>query len=216
MYIQDGYLHPLLCAIMGGGMLPVWYLAAVRVKNSLERFSIIFTAMGAIFTFLMMMINIPVPGATSTHITGGILLAIVIGPWAALISSSIALLAQAALFGNGGIMAFGINVFNLAVIMPWSGYRVYRAACGKSSGGEPRQLCAAILAGCIGVFVVGLATSIEVGMSKLFAIMADSSAGLGSMMLIAHKQIVVSWLMEASFTALVLKFVIRNVAGKRP
>ena len=56
------------------------------------------------------------------------LIAIVLGPWAAVIAVSVALLIQALFFGDGGVLAFGANAFNMAFVLPFVGYGVYRLA----------------------------------------------------------------------------------------
>ena len=60
-----------------------------------------------------MMFNIPVPGGTTAHGVGGTLIAIVLGPWAAVIGVSMALIIQALFFGDGGVLAIFANCFNM-------------------------------------------------------------------------------------------------------
>jgi cobalt/nickel transport system permease protein len=124
VHIPDGYLSPSTCLALGGAMLPVWYRASAAVKKNLDLARVPFMAMGAVFAFLIMMFNIPVPDGTSAHAVGGVLLAVTLGPWAAVIATSVALLIQALLFGDGGILAFGANAFNMAFLLPFSGYFV--------------------------------------------------------------------------------------------
>ena len=79
----------------------------------------------ASLSFLLMMFNVPVPGGTTAHAVGGTLLAILIGPYAASLALTVALLLQAFLFGDGGILALGANIFNMAIVMPFVGYAIY-------------------------------------------------------------------------------------------
>ena len=73
-------------------------------------------------------------------------MAILLGPWSALIAISIALTIQALLFGEGGVTALGANCFNMAFVMPMTGFLVYslRSAKGRRSppngDGSLRQL----------------------------------------------------------------------------
>ena len=90
-------------------------------------------ALGAAFSFVIMMFNVPVIGGSTGHAVGATLIAILLGPWAACISVSIALVIQALLFGDGGITAIGANVFNMAFVMPFVGYYVYRLIAGDSA-----------------------------------------------------------------------------------
>ncbi len=76
--------------------------------------------MGA-FVFAAQMINFAIPGTGSSgHIIGGILLAAVLGPWAAFLTLSSVLLLQCLLFADGGFMALGCNILNMAALWaPW-------------------------------------------------------------------------------------------------
>ena len=111
-------------------MIPIWTVAAVKVKKTLKTKQVPLMALGAAFSFVIMMFNIPVIGGSTGHAVGATLIAILLGPWAACISVSIALVIQALLFGDGGITAIGANVFNMAVVMPFVGYYLYRLICG--------------------------------------------------------------------------------------
>jgi hypothetical protein len=62
-----------------------------------------------------MMFNVPIPGGSTGHDVGGAIIGIVLGPWAGVITISIALVPQALLFGDGGITAIAVNWFNMAV-----------------------------------------------------------------------------------------------------
>ncbi|MDR0402841.1 MAG: PDGLE domain-containing protein [Treponema sp.] len=71
--------------------------------------------MGA-FVFAGQMINFTIPGTGSSgHIGGGILLAAILGPWPALITLASVLLIQCLCFADGGLLAYGCNVFNMGV-----------------------------------------------------------------------------------------------------
>ena len=126
MHIPDNYLSPQTCAVVTTAMLPVWNRTIKKVKEEVTKAKIPLLGIGAAFSFLLMMFNVPLPGGTTGHAVGGTLLAILLGPYSACISVTVALLIQALLFGDGGILAFGANSFNMAFILPFFGYYVYR------------------------------------------------------------------------------------------
>jgi len=97
MHIPDNYLSPSTCAVMAAAMVPAWTVAVKKVKKEIPREKLPMLGIGAAFTFLMMMFNVPLPGGTTGHAVGGTLLAILLGPYAACISISVALLIQALL-----------------------------------------------------------------------------------------------------------------------
>ncbi len=138
MHIPDNYLSPLTCAAMGAAMVPVWAVSVKKVKQELTSAKIPMLGIGAAFSFLLMMFNVPLPGGTTGHAVGGTLIAVLIGPFAACIAVTVALLLQALLFGDGGILAFGANCFNMAFVLPFLGYAVYSLfkAQAKTPKGE--------------------------------------------------------------------------------
>ncbi|MCJ7796142.1 MAG: cobalt transporter CbiM, partial [Thermoleophilia bacterium] len=130
MHIPDGYLSPKTYVVLDLAVIPIWMVAARKVKKSLKTKQIPLLALGAAFSFVIMMFNVPVIGGSSGHAVGGTLIAIILGPWAACISISIALVIQALMFGDGGITAIGANVINMAVVLPFVGYYLYRLLAG--------------------------------------------------------------------------------------
>src|SRR5439155_682632 len=118
MHIPDGYLSPSTCAAFYGASVPVWVTAGRRVKKVVKHRYVPLLALGAAYCFLVMMFNVPIPDGTTAHAVGGVLVAVLLGPWAAVIAVSTALLIQALFFGDGGVLAFGANAFNMAVVLP--------------------------------------------------------------------------------------------------
>src|SRR4030065_1176314 len=108
-------------------MLPIWTAAARIVKKTLKAKQVPLLAIGAAFSFVIMMFNIPIPGGSTGHAVGGVLAAIILGPWAACIAITVVLVIQALLFGDGGITTLGANCFNMAFVLPFMGYYVYKA-----------------------------------------------------------------------------------------
>lgn len=213
MHIPDGYLSPSTCLTLGAVMLPVWYRASVVVKKHLDLAQIPFMAMGAVFAFLIMMFNVPIPNGTTAHAVGGVLIAIALGPWAAVIAVSVALFIQALVFGDGGILAFGANAFNMAFILPFTGYYTYKLLIGKARSGSTQSLMAAAVGGYVGINLAALVAAVEFGIQPLLFVAADgtplySPYGLGISipgMMTAH--LLVVGFVEGAVTALVLKFV---------
>jgi cobalt/nickel transport system permease protein len=113
--------------------------------------------------FLIMMFNVPIPDGTTAHGVGGALIAILLGPWAAVIAVSVALGFQALLFGDGGVLAYGVNVLNMAVILPFVAYGLYRMISGNAYLTSPRRVVAAFIAGYVGLTVSALCVGIELG-----------------------------------------------------
>jgi cobalt/nickel transport system permease protein len=130
MHIPDSVLSPATSAAAGAAMLPVWAVAGRRVHQSLQTRQVPMLALGAAFCFVVMMFNIPAFGGTTAHPVAGTLLAIMLGPWAAMIGLSVTLAIQALFFGDGGLLAYGANCFTMAFVLPFVGYSVYRFLTG--------------------------------------------------------------------------------------
>lgn len=142
---------------------PFWAVAVQRVQKALTRRTVPALALFSAFAFVLMMFNVPLPGGTTGHAVGGTLLAIVLGPWAAVIGVSVVLAIQALLFGDGGVTAFGANCFNMAVVLPCGGYFIYKIISGNSEIASSRRLWGAIVGSYIAIIAASVVTGIELG-----------------------------------------------------
>jgi cobalt/nickel transport system permease protein len=110
MHIPDGYLAPAFSLGMGVATVPVWATAVRKVQDVVMTRTVPLLAAFAAFNFTIMMFNVPVPGGTTAHGVGGTLVAIVLGPWAAVITVSVALILQALFFGDVGLTVAALAV----------------------------------------------------------------------------------------------------------
>jgi cobalt/nickel transport system permease protein len=166
VHIPDGYLSPQTAVVMYGAAMPFWYVGSRRVKQLLSSRAAPLVAIFAAFSFTIQMFNIPVPGGTTVHAVGSVLMAVILGPWAAVVGVSTAVVIQGLFFGDGGITAIGANCFNMAIVMPLAGYGVYRILAGRSPTPRRRVLAAA-LAGYAGINVAALLAGFELGLQPL-------------------------------------------------
>lgn len=166
MHIPDNYLSPSTCAVVGAVMIPIWARSASKVKKELSKKKIPLLGVFAAFSFLIMMFNVPTPGGTSAHAVGTALTAIILGPYAAIIATSIALLIQALFFGDGGILAYGVNSFNMAVVMAFTGYFIFRFL-SKRIKGPKGDAIAAFVAGYVALNLAAFCASLELGIQPL-------------------------------------------------
>ncbi|ETA80928.1 cobalt transporter CbiM [Youngiibacter fragilis] len=212
MHIPDNYLSPETCAVVTTAMVPVWHRSVRKVKEEVTKARIPLLGIGAAFSFLLMMFNVPLPGGTTGHAVGGTLLAILLGPYSACISVTVALLIQALLFGDGGILAFGANSFNIAFILPFLGYWVYRFIKDRTRSEKGEYLAIAI-GSYIGLNAAALATAIMFGIQPL---LFKSAAGQPlynpyplsvSVPAIMIPHLLVAGFVEAGFTVAIYSFI---------
>jgi cobalt/nickel transport system permease protein len=146
-----------------------------KIKRDLPARHVPYLGMAAAFSFIIMMFNLPIPGGTSGHAVGAALIAILIGPWAAMIAVSVALIIQALLFGDGGITAIGANCVNMAVFMPFIAYYTFRLLNWDSR--EPKRIMiASFFSGYISLVLTAILTGAEFGIQPLIASGADGRA----------------------------------------
>ena len=167
MHIPDGYLSPIVSMGLGAVTVPAWAIATQKVKTVLNDRTIPLLAIFSALSFTIMMFNIPVPGGTTAHGVGATLAAIVVGPWAAIIAVSVALIIQALFFGDGGILAIFANCLTMGVIMPLVGYAAYRLLSTGAPLLSPRRAWAAGIAAYIAITASALAAGILLGIQPL-------------------------------------------------
>jgi cobalt/nickel transport system permease protein len=169
-------------------------------------------AIGAAFTFVIMMFNVPIPGGSTGHAVGGVLVAILLGPWAACIAITVALVVQALLFGDGGITAIGANCFNMGFAMVFGGYYIYKFISLKSPAKSFRRVFAAFIAAYAGINIAALLTAVEFGIQPLLHHTASGQAlycpyGLNIAIptMVGEHILIFGWI-EAIVTALVIRY----------
>jgi cobalt/nickel transport system permease protein len=172
VHIPDGYLGPPTYLAAYAACLPLWRVAARKVKEELTSRQVPLLAISAAFSFVIMMFNVPLPGGTTGHAVGGVLIAIAMGPWAAMLAISIALVIQALLFGDGGITAIGANCLNMAFVMPFVGYYTYRFLARRLAT-ENWQAVAAGIGGWAGLSAAALSAAVMFGIQPLLHTGAD-------------------------------------------
>ncbi len=212
MHIPDGYLGPATCGFFYVVMLPIWAAASAIVKKTLKSRQVPMLAIGAAFGFVIMMFNLPIPGGSTGHAVGGVLVAILLGPWAACIAITVALVIQALLFGDGGITAIGANCFNMAFVMPFAGYYLYKVISYNAPVNSRRRVIAAGVAGYFALNFAALFTGVEFGLQPLLYHTSSGQAlycpyGLNAAVpAMAVEHLLLFGWVEALVTALVVKY----------
>ena len=216
MHIPDGYLGPATYGVMFGATIPFWAFASWKLNKTLKERQAPYLALGAAFSFVLMMFNIPVLGGTTGHATGTTLIAILLGPWAAVISVSVALIIQALLFGDGGITAIGANCFTMAIVGGLTGYGIYRLIAAGSDVKSRRRIVAGAIAAYVSLNVSALLTAVLLGIQPLIEISSSGQPLYAPYPLAVTIPAMVSGhallfgFVEAAVTALVLKYFQKN------
>ena len=216
MHIPDGYLGPATYGTLFALTVPFWAAASFKLNRTLKARQAPFLAIGAAFSFVIMMFNIPIIGGTTGHATGATLIAILIGPWAAVIAVSVALIIQAILFGDGGITAIGANCFNMAVTGVFTGYALYRMIAGNAAVTSKRRWVAGAIAAYVSLNMSALVTAIQFGIQPLLEKAPDGQPLYSPFPLalavptMALEHLFLFGIVEAAVTALVIKYFQKN------
>ncbi len=212
MHIPDGYLGPGTCGLFYLIMLPIWTAASRVVKKTLNARQVPLLGIGAAFSFVIMMFNVPIPGGTTGHAVGGVLVAILLGPWAACIAITVALVIQALLFGDGGLTAIGANCFNMAFVLPFAGYYIYKAISYKTPIDSKRRVIAAGIAGYLALNIAAAVTGFMFGIQPLLYKAANGQAlycpyglNVALTVMLGEHLLIFGWV-EAIVTAMVIKY----------
>ena len=200
-HIPDGLLSPPVIAGAAALSATAVAVAARRSRTELKDRQAPLLGAATAFVFAAQMFNFPLGAGASAHLLGGVLVAAVVGPWAAMLALFSVLLVQALLFQDGGIAALGANTLNLSVIGAGGGYLIYRWQLTLTGVGPRRRLAAAAVAAFLSATAIGAAVGAELGLSGIVPLRTAVLAVGG-----AH---VVVGLVEAGLTVGILAMVLR-------
>lgn len=171
MHMADALVSPVVAGVAGivSGALVV--VAARKIKSSqTENIVPLMGVMGA-FIFAAQMINFSIPGTGSSgHIVGGVLLASLLGPWAALVTLASVLIIQCLIFADGGLMALGCNIFNMAVCACLIAYPMVFKPLMKYPASLSRLIWVSVLTCVVGLELGALAVTVETEASGITAL----------------------------------------------
>ncbi|MEW6105084.1 MAG: energy-coupling factor ABC transporter permease [Bacillota bacterium] len=216
MHIPDGFLDAGTLAATAVVSAATLGYALKRTGRELEERQIPLMGVVSAFVFAAQMLNFPVVGGTSGHLLGGVIAAVLLGPWAGSLVMATVLIVQCLVFQDGGLLALGANIFNMAVLGTIGGYLVYQAL-GLLLKHNP--LAQAAGAAWFSVVTAAAACSLELAVSGISPLPVVLPAMLG-----VHALIGIG---EASITTVVLsvvwktrpdllesRFTFRPVSGK--
>lgn len=164
MHIPDGMLSNATVAASGAASLGFVSYGVAWVRKHFDQRKVVLMAVTSALIFALQMLNFPVAGGTSGHFAGGALAAILLGPWAAGIVMTTVLLIQAIVFADGGILALGANVLNLAVIAPFVGWGIWKSLTALSDS-RGLKVVAAFMAAWVSLFIAAVVAAVEIWIS---------------------------------------------------
>lgn len=140
--------------------------ASVRARKELDEKRVPLLGVLGAFVFAAQMVNFPVLPGTSGHFVGGALLAIILGPHAAALAMAAIVIVQCLVFQDGGLLALGTNLVNMAVVGPYVAYGVFRAVVPRdSTPGRARLYGASFLASLVSILAGAILVPVQVALS---------------------------------------------------
>lgn len=193
MHIPDGVLSPEVSIVAGVAAAAAVAVSLKKLDGGLADRMVPLTGMTAAVVFAGQMVNFPIGlfgvPSVSGHLMGGVLAAALVGPWAGCVAIALVLAVQCVLFADGGILALGVNVFNMGVVGSLGGYAVYsvvRRLLGNGAGGVIAGVAVAswlsvMAAAAMFCLEFGLShfRSADVNLSSIFTLMVTFHSAIG-------------------------------------
>lgn len=202
MHMSDALLSPAVGGAFWVGTLAALSYASKKLKQAMDDKMIPLMGVLGAFIFAGQMINFTIPGTGSSgHIGGGMLLAVLLGPYAGFIVMASVLTVQAMFFADGGLLALGANIWNLAIYPCFVAYPfIYKPLA--AAGGNPRRLVLASVLSVVAALQMG---AFSVVIQTLLA--GRSELPFDTFVLLMQPIHLAIGLVEGFVTALVINYV---------
>jgi cobalt/nickel transport system permease protein len=125
VHIPDGFINAPTSLAAGAVAAGGVGVSLRRAGQTLQEKQAPLAGLVAAYIFAVQMLNFPVAAGTSGHLLGGVLAAVLVGPWAGCICVAVVLVVQS-LFADGGLTALGLNITNMAVVGVFGGWAIFR------------------------------------------------------------------------------------------
>jgi len=125
MHIPDGFINAPTSLAAGAVAAGGVGVSLRRAAQTLQERQAPLAGLVAAYIFAVQMLNFPVAAGTSGHLLGGVLAAVLVGPWAGCVCVAVVLVVQSLLFADGGLTALGLNITNMAVVGVFGGWAVF-------------------------------------------------------------------------------------------
>ena len=179
LHAPDGFLTIPVAAVMWLLTIAVIAIAVRRTNRNLDERAVPLLGVMAAFIFAAQMFNFQVAGGTSGHLLGGVLAAVLLGPWAGTLVMACVVAVQALVYQDGGLVVLGANIFNMGVVGTLGGFAVYKVLARVLGGEERARLPAAAIAAYIAVIAGATLMSVELAVSGTSPIELALPAMLG-------------------------------------
>ncbi|MEJ5186358.1 MAG: energy-coupling factor ABC transporter permease [Candidatus Geothermincolales bacterium] len=179
MHIPDGFLNTGVSVVTGVAAAGAVGYGLRRARDELDEKAVPLMALASAFIFAAQMLNFPVAGGTSGHFLGGVLAALLLGPWLGSLVIALVLLVQCLGFADGGLTALGANIFNMGVVGTILAFYIFQLARGLLPQKRSFYLLSAAVAAWFSVFLSSGACAVELAISGTSPLSVALPAMLG-------------------------------------
>ena len=165
MHIPDGFLSIAVAAVLWAVSIVAVAYALRRVNKDLGERQVPLMGVLAACIFAGQMLNFAVTGGTSGHLLGAAIATILLGPWASVLVLTCVVSVQALLFQDGGLLALGANIFNMAVVGTAVAYFAFSVVQRLARGARWGYLVGGFAAGWLSIFIASLAAALQLAFS---------------------------------------------------
>ena len=114
MHMADALISPAVGGTAWAAAAGLIGYSSRKLRDGMDDRQIPLMAVLGAFIFAAQMINFTIPATGSSgHLGGGLILAILLGPYAGFLTLASVLVIQALFFADGGLLALGCNILNL-------------------------------------------------------------------------------------------------------
>lgn len=205
MHMADALISPAVGGAMWAVTAGLIAYCARKLKQTMKDNVVPLMGVLGAFIFAAQMINFSIPGTGSSgHLGGGLILAVLLGPYAAFIVIASVLTVQAFFFADGGLLALGCNIFNLGFYPAFIAYPFIYRLIARDEHGRPRAWIAAIVAAVVGLQLGAFSVVLETKASGI------SELPFGAFILLMLPIHLAIGVVEGLATAAVVSFVVRS------
>lgn len=179
LHAPDGFISTPVAAVFWVITAGVLAISLRKAGDQLDEKSVPLMGVMAAFIFAAQMFNFQIPGGTSGHLLGGVLAAILLGPYAGTIVMACVVATQGIVFQDGGLVVMGANIFNMGIIGTFGGYYLYRTVAASLGGEEKMRLPAAAIAAWVSVVFAAFICALELWVSDTTSLGTALTAMVG-------------------------------------
>ncbi|HIJ94527.1 MAG TPA: cobalamin biosynthesis protein CbiM [Desulfuromonadales bacterium] len=202
MHIADALISPAVGGAMWAASAAAIAYCSKKVRETADDKIVPLMGVLGAFIFAVQMINFTIPATGSSgHLGGGLMLAILLGPYAAFLTIASVLTVQALFFADGGLLALGCNIFNLGFFPAFIAYPLIYRKISSDSTSRTRITVAAVIAAAVGLQMGAFSVVLETVSSGI------SALSFATFLLLMQPIHAVVGVVEGVVTASVIAFV---------